>query len=239
MGKVISVVSQKGGVGKTTITALLASVLFFHYRFKVAIIDADYAQFCLFKRREDELELVKKSEKLHAAYQLLYKDRDPYPIFRFRLHHCAEQLEKLKPHFDYIFLDFAGSMNQTGILDTYRLINHFLIPILKDKYSLKSAIEFYEVINSAVRTHPNFESCHLFFNNIPLRNQANINKVLPFLIKKYPVLPVYLRNFQVYENAYQNTLFPFPKNKLEGKKFFEFHKMVFDRIETTTPSLTY
>lgn len=54
----ISFSSQKGGVGKSTITMLVASFMHYARGLNVAVVDCDYPQCNLEKLRERELKLV-------------------------------------------------------------------------------------------------------------------------------------------------------------------------------------
>lgn len=234
MGKVISVASQKGGVGKSTTTTLLANYFFFHFGLSIAIIDADYAQFSISKRREDELKVLPKSKKLLSAYELLYADRKPYHIVRTKLKNLDTVLDEIIDQYDYIFLDLAGTMYQPGIFNAYRKINHFLIPVAKDNFSLKSAIEFYQVITLKIKPKSVYESCFLFFNRVPRRHK--VQKMLPLLMKKLPFMPIYMSEYLIYETAYRSTLFPIPKAKMEAVKMLDFAKLVLANIQNTTPS---
>lgn len=233
MGKVISVASQKGGVGKSTTTTLLANFFFFHFGLSIAIIDADYAQFSISKRREDELKVLPKSKKLQSAYELLYTDRKPYHIVRTKLKNLDTVLDEIIDQYDYIFLDLAGTMYQPGIFNAYRKINHFLIPVAKDNFSLKSAIEFYQVITRKIKPKSVFESCFLFFNRVPRRHK--VHKMLPLLMKKLPFMPIYMSEYLIYETAYRSTLFPIPKAKMEAVKMMDFAKLVLANIQNTPP----
>jgi len=82
MHNVISIISQKGGVGKSTVTTLLANIFYFHFRHSVAVIDADYPQNSIGKKRSAELRLVEKNPRLKKIYDTLYRERKPYPVYK-------------------------------------------------------------------------------------------------------------------------------------------------------------
>ncbi len=54
--------NQKGGVGKSTVTAVLASYFNYVRGLKVAVVDCDYPQFSLEKLRGRDLKNLEKSE---------------------------------------------------------------------------------------------------------------------------------------------------------------------------------
>ena len=60
----VAVSNQKGGVGKSAITALLAS--YFHYvkELNVAVIDCDAPQHSLYRMRERDMQSVERHASL-------------------------------------------------------------------------------------------------------------------------------------------------------------------------------
>ena len=70
----IAIVNQKGGVGKTTLTCLLANTFNFQFNQKVSIIDADNPQHSIAKRRAAERQLIEKNPKIKKAFDQVYKN---------------------------------------------------------------------------------------------------------------------------------------------------------------------
>ena len=62
----VALSNQKGGVGKSTLTILLAS--YFHYRKgrNVLVVDCDYPQHSIRDIREWDIKTVEKNEKLQG-----------------------------------------------------------------------------------------------------------------------------------------------------------------------------
>ncbi|MCH5685525.1 ParA family protein [Niabella sp. W65] len=54
--------TQKGGVGKSTFTMLMASILHYRMGYNVAVIDCDYPQHSLALQRERDLKTVMQNE---------------------------------------------------------------------------------------------------------------------------------------------------------------------------------
>ena len=54
--------TQKGGVGKTTFTVLVASYLYYLKRYNVAVVDCDYPQHSISAMRKRDAEQVNSDE---------------------------------------------------------------------------------------------------------------------------------------------------------------------------------
>ncbi len=53
----ISICNQKGGVGKSALSTLLASYLHYICKCKVLVVDCDYPQWSIYNQRSRELEI--------------------------------------------------------------------------------------------------------------------------------------------------------------------------------------
>lgn len=62
--KFISFSTQKGGVGKSTFTTLVASLLHYRMGYNVAVMDCDYPQYSLHRMREQDLKTVYMLDQL-------------------------------------------------------------------------------------------------------------------------------------------------------------------------------
>lgn len=58
----VAVSNQKGGAGKSTITALLASYLHYVKNLNVAVIDCDAPQHSLYRMRERDMQAVERND---------------------------------------------------------------------------------------------------------------------------------------------------------------------------------
>jgi len=210
MSKVISFISQKGGVGKSTVTTLMANLFFFKHQLSIAIVDADFPQNSISKRREKELRIIEKSKRLGSTFRKIYHDLKPFPIIKTNLESCAEVIRELKVEYDYIFVDVAGSLNQEGIIPFMREVNYFYIPILQDDFSTLSALELYMQLTTKVKpASEEFRTCKLFFNKIPAKNKmAGIRKNFE---ADFEFLDDYINAYTIYERVYRSTLFPIPE----------------------------
>lgn len=62
----VAFATQKGGIGKSTITALVANYFHNVKGYNVAVIDCDEPQYNLADLRDEELELIKSSDYFKA-----------------------------------------------------------------------------------------------------------------------------------------------------------------------------
>ena len=80
----VAVASQKGGVGKSVFTVLLASVLHYRKGLRVAVVDCDYPQHSIALMRERDMENVMKNDDLKVnLYRQYERIRKPaYPVIK-------------------------------------------------------------------------------------------------------------------------------------------------------------
>ncbi len=69
--------SQKGGVGKSAVTVLMAGILHYQKGYQVVVFDCDYPQLSVVKQRERELKIVMKNDTYkkmaHQQFSLLFR----------------------------------------------------------------------------------------------------------------------------------------------------------------------
>ena len=221
MSNVIAIISQKGGAGKSTVTSLLANIFFFILGFRIAVIDADYPQSSISKKRKEELKVIANDERLTTIYNKIYAHKDPYPIITTNLTSLTNKIVQIKNDFDFVFIDVTGTMNHPCFTDILMQVNHFLIPVMQDDYSIISGIEFYQLIEQTIRpVSTQLVDAHLFFNRVPRMHK--IDQLLNDLRKHFDFFPFYLSSHVCYERAFRSTIFPIPKARKEAVKLLEF-----------------
>ena len=96
--------NQKGGVGKSTVTAVLASYFNYVRGLKVAVVDCDYPQFSLEKLRGRDLKNLEKSEYHQRLFCRQFEDgsRKAYPIVTSTPEAAAEIPGKLEGDYDIL-----------------------------------------------------------------------------------------------------------------------------------------
>ena len=82
--KFVAFSTQKGGAGKTTLTVLAASYLYYVKGLKVLVVDCDYPQWSIHAQRERELAVVEHSDyyKLMMVRQFKATGRKLWPLLK-------------------------------------------------------------------------------------------------------------------------------------------------------------
>src|SRR5687768_14296409 len=114
--------SQKGGVGKSTFTTLVASTMHYRLGYNVAVFDADFPQHSLMKMKTRDLAMVMENETLKklAYKQFTAINKKAYPIIKNKAENVLEAahefLSTSSVPVDVIFFDLPGTVNTPGIL---------------------------------------------------------------------------------------------------------------------------
>ena len=174
MGKVISVANQKGGVGKTTTTVNLGTILAKKGK-KVLLIDADpqgNATSGLGVEKEVEFStydiLVNDTEIKDAIQDTIIKNLKVCPSninlagaevelvsMMSREQRLKEKLDMVKDKFDYILIDCPPSLGLIT-LNSFTASNSVLIPVQCEYYALEGLGQLLNTIN-LVKKHLNKE----------------------------------------------------------------------------------
>lgn len=74
--------TQKGGAGKTTLTVLTASYLYYVRGLSVLVVDCDYPQYSIKEMRDRDVEILRLNSVFRKNFmeQRERTGRDPYPI---------------------------------------------------------------------------------------------------------------------------------------------------------------
>ena len=172
MGKIIAVANQKGGVGKTTTSVNLSSLLAKKGK-KVVLLDADpqgNATSGLGVDKDVEKSLydvlineepvagtlqdtVEKNLKICPSNMNLAGAEVELVSQMSREHRLKEQLEGIKDKFDYIFIDCPPSLGLIT-LNSFTAADSVLIPVQCEYYALEGLGQLLNTIN-LVKKHLN------------------------------------------------------------------------------------
>lgn len=166
----IALSNQKGGVGKSTMTVLLAS--YFHYVMgkRVAVVDCDYPQFSIQSLRTRDMQNVEKSEYLQ---RMLYEQHErtgqkAYPVLASGPDKVLETALRLADTCDVVFFDLPGTVNSPGVLETIINMDYLFTPVVQDRMVMQSSLSFVGTLQDFIRRYPKapLKAIRLFWNKI-------------------------------------------------------------------------
>lgn len=162
MAKIISLINEKGGVGKTTSTNIIAACLK-HKDYKVLCIDFDpqghlsFSMGAKVKGYNTMYEVIRRTVKAgYAIQETAVTDIIPVNDMLKSIEHeftgvgneqlLKECLKSVSPMYDYILID---SPPELGLISVNALVasDVVLIPCLPDGYSLRGMIKVHETIS--------------------------------------------------------------------------------------------
>lgn len=227
--------SQKGGVGKSTFTALAASYLHYVLGYNILVVDCDYPQCSLQGLRKRELEMVANNPHYRSRAVELFESlgKQPYTIITSKpeeaIPNVAQFLENSNESYDIVFFDMAGTINNNGIFTTYLLLDYVFAPMLPSRMVMESVLCFVSGVTDIMKTDSRIrlQEIYLFWNRIDGRVKRDTimmyEKVIAELgLKKLNTqIPQSVRfdkeqSINIKDGVFLSTLFPPDKHLLVG-----------------------
>lgn len=139
MSLIICIGNQKGGVGKSQVTMLLAATLAQQFNKSVAVVDLD------------------KQKSIHSTRELDKRAYDELPsncfaVYSLTTKEYLENLEKLKTAHEIIFVDVAGKLDDNlppqlqDVSPALFTCDFVLIPFVAGNHNTRSASEFFHFV---------------------------------------------------------------------------------------------
>ena len=173
------VCSQKGSVGKSTITILLASWLHYALRRDVLVVDCDAPQWSIvaLRERERELDVLERNDRYKLMMVRLFKrtGRKIWPVVRST---SDEGLQAARAYLaagdreaDFVLLDLPGTVTVPGIFRLLAQLDHLFIPLKADKLVLESALSFARAVDERLVHNDahRLTGLHLFWTMVDWR----------------------------------------------------------------------
>ena len=182
--------SQKGGVGKSTFTTLVASIMHYRLGYNVAVFDADFPQYSLMKMKERDLAMVMENEVLKklAYKQFTTINKKAYPIIQHKADSVLEAAQAFVNHasvpIDVVFFDLPGTVNTPGILKALAGMQHIFTPITADRLIMESTLVFTQLLQDVImkKGETSIETINLFWNQVDGRESTPLYSVYTHLI---------------------------------------------------------
>lgn len=181
----VSFSTQKGGVGKSTITTLMASVLHYRLGFNVLVMDCDFPQYSISNMRERDKKTIMLNEyhKKAAMKQFQLINKKAYPIIRCKAENAIEEsseyIHQTDVIPDIILFDLPGTANTKGVLTTLKAMNFIFAPLTADRLVVESTLGFTKAflgLPPVVHDHKE-QNIWLFWNQTDGREKTGLYEI--------------------------------------------------------------
>jgi cellulose biosynthesis protein BcsQ len=231
--------TQKGGMGKTALTVLMASHLHYAKNYHVGIIDCDYPQHSISKMRKRDSELVMKDDyfKRMAYRQFSTLGIKAYPVKESTaekaLQDAKNLMENSEREFDIIFFDLPGTLNSGGVIKTLAAMDYIFSPVSADRLVLESTLQYAIMLNDNLITtnKGNIKGLYLFWNMVDGREKTSLYEAYEKAISELglPIMKTLLPDSKRFrkevsderKTVFRSTLFPIDKALLKGSNIEE------------------
>ncbi|MFH6987945.1 ParA family protein [Flavobacterium collinsii] len=184
--------SQKGGVGKSTFTTLVASVMHYRLGYSVVVFDADFPQHSLMKMRTRDLAMIMENEALKklAYKQFTTINKKAYPIMMQKadsvLQAAHEYVKNSAVPIDVVFFDLPGTVNTSGILKALAGMHHIFTPITADRFVMESTLIFTQLLQNVImkKGETSIKTIHLFWNQVDGRESTPLYELYNKIIEQ-------------------------------------------------------
>ena len=137
MAKVLSFFSQKGGVGKSTLTTLMACYLSAQGK-RVVVIDGDSPQHSIYTFRSSNLKTLERNEFFKEAFEKL--GTEAFELHKVDITQLDEAVDFHKSRdVDYVFVDLPGTLNLNSSTFIY-LLDVVILPIEVERMVYVSSV---------------------------------------------------------------------------------------------------
>ena len=167
----ISICNQKGGIGKSTFTMLLASHLHYTLGYDVLVVDCDYPQWSVLVR------------------QFKATGRKLWPVLKCMPPEAPEEVERLLQsgyHPRIILYDLPGTVNAEGVIRLLASLDAVFVPMKADKVVMESTLSFARSLTTNLAQDPTLtlQSVYLFWTMIDRRERTPLYDRYEAVIRK-------------------------------------------------------
>lgn len=229
----VAMSNQKGGVGKSAITVLLASYLHYVKGKKVVVIDCDTLQHSISNMRKREMQTVDKSD--HYKRMMMNQwdriHKKVYPIIEStpaEARNAANELLDSGAEIDIILVDLPGSLSSEGVLRTIINMDYVLTPVIADRIIMQSTLSFSTAVMDYLKERKELplKGFHFFWNRVDRRASTEVSDAYKVIMERLnlKVMKTMLPESRRFDREislkggifFRSTLFPPPAKLLRG-----------------------
>ena len=144
--------SQKGGVGKSSLAEVLASVLYYEKGVNLLVVDCDSTQASFYKLRQRERIYIEDHPDIAKQMAQFFTEfgKPAYPIVRSTPKEAIEEAKRYMASspqaVDLVIFDFPGHAGTEDLLQLSIEMDYIISPIEADTQSLVSAFAYAQTI---------------------------------------------------------------------------------------------
>jgi len=228
----VAFATQKGGIGKSTVTALAASYLHNVKGYNVAVVDCDDPQHSIHKALAcDHFRRIKKNA---------------YTIVKSNAVNALDDAERMiatedvKP--DVVFFDMPGTLRSNGVIKTLSQMDYIFTPLSADRFVVESTLKFVTMFRDRLMTtgQAKTKGLHLFWTMVDGRERNDLYGIYEEVIAEmgFPVLSTRLPDSKKFrrdlseerKSVFRSTIFPMDTALLKGSGIREFSEEISDII---------
>ena len=244
----VAFATQKGGIGKSTVTALAASYLHNVQGHNVAVIDCDAPQHSIHGLREHEMGLIDSSTyfKALACDHFRRIKKNAYTIVKSNAVNALDDAERMiatedvKP--DVVFFDMPGTLRSNGVIKTLSQMDYIFTPLSADRFVVESTLKFVTMFRDRLMTtgQAKTKGLHLFWTMVDGRERNDLYGIYEEVIAEmgFPVLSTRLPDSKKFrrdlseerKSVFRSTIFPMDTALLKGSGIREFSEEISDII---------
>ena len=236
----IAFATQKGGIGKTTLTVLTASYLHYVKGYNVAVVDCDAPQNSIADLRAREVKVIGESTyfKALACDHFRRVKKKAYPVVTSNAADALDDADRLlrgdatKP--DLVFFDLPGTLKSEGVVKTLSQMDYIFAPVSADRFVVESTLQFATMFKDNLMTtgRAKTKAFHLFWTMVDGREKNGLYEVyedvmaemgLSVLSTRLPDSKKYRRDLsEERKGVFRSTIFPMDSALLKGSGIKEF-----------------
>ena len=244
----VAFATQKGGIGKSTVTALAASYLHNVKGYNVAVVDCDDPQHSIHGLREHEMGLINSSTyfKALACDHFRKIKKNAYTIVKSNAVNALDDAERMiatedvKP--DVVFFDMPGTLRSNGVIKTLSQMDYIFTPLSADRFVVESTLKFVTMFRNRLMTtgQAKTKGLHLFWTMVDGRERNDLYGIYEEVIAEmgFPVLSTRLPDSKKFRrdlseerrSVFRSTIFPMDTALLKGSGIREFSEEISDII---------
>lgn len=244
----VAMSNQKGGVGKSAVTVLLASYLYYVKEKNVAVVDCDTLQHSISHMRKRDMQTVEKTDEYKQLMMLQWErvHKKAYTVVESSPAEARSKINELlrdSPELDIILVDLPGSLSSEGVFKTIINMDYVLTPIVADRMIMQSTMSFATAVLDYLKGKPGIplKGFYFFWNKVDRRASTEVYDAYKKIMErlKLKVLKTVLPETRRFDKElsmkgkpfFRSTLFPPPAKMLKGSRIDELAEEICETLK--------